>query len=703
MVASRDLKTTDQALATGVLTCIQLAETAVGAFYPGAMAITLNPAGSVWWTVVLGPLLEEVLKDGATWSWLAGVHSVVPSALFGLFELGVRMRAGESFGDRLQVLLFHVALSSFPLRVRWLLHAAWNSVVVSAAATVPLGLVTQRDVIERGYVPKQGMRDTCRGMDFITLPRCGVDFGTVDTTHPEACKPGPAIKPAGMYNPNFPPFVNRACWHNEAAAVITRVLRTTPWRRGFLKHTPDVAPEVGITGWWKKASVAFLGRWKPRFRAQVDGHFAPTPWSSWIKHFPPFRRALYEKFKHVRFMEQVGEKERWRKSFIKKELGCRHCPALPEPPSHDPRLIQGAQEEWSVRSCLELHGYTKLLARVFHARERYFYVSGSSCEDVGSWLAWAASRIHGELIMLTIDAKRFDSSVTPPAMAHHHSVLEMAGVPKRKVRELRRREGMNKGRTARGVRYSFEAEVSSGHGDTSSCDSTVSLTIIDSMVQEAPLSPPEHQFGDEPYSTCEYAELLAAVNGDDNTALTTQAWLASRGGEEGIKARYELAGFDVTLSVNQFPFGDFCSQLFWPVLDDSSFVLGPKIGRTLCKTFYDFRARPLARHAKTVAVGLLTTCSYVPILRAVVERTLQLTKDLKLLRVRDQAREKLRASQRHECDVHRAAALVWHRYGLQWSDVLELEAMVLAAPCIPYPLLDPRLDRICAVDWELDT
>jgi hypothetical protein len=407
--------------------------------------------------------------------------------------------------------------------------------------------------------------------------------------------------------------------------------------------------------------------------------------------------------RHTRYAVGVQAKERRRKSFIKKELACRHCPEVPEPPEHDPRLIQGAYEEWSVRTALELHAYTKLLSWVFHARERYFYVSGSSCEDIGDWLRWASIQVRGRKVMLTIDAKRFDSSVTPPAMRHHHDVLEVVGLPEDKVAELRHREGRNEGKTLRGVRYYFEAEVSSGHGDTSSCDSTISLSIIDALVEDPPLTDDARQPGDAPWSPADGAEILAAVNGDDNTVLTTQDWLERRGGEEGLRSTYEAAGFDVTLVVTPFPYGDFCSQLFWPVHGDLEYVLGPKIGRTLGKTFFDFKQRPLARHAKTVAVSLKETCSYVPILRAVVKRTLQLTKDMRLLRVPEQAREKLRATERHECDVPRAAALMQYRYGLSWADVLELEAMIMAVTTLPHPCVDARLDRICAVDWELPT
>lgn len=338
---------------------------------------------------------------------------------------------------------------------------------------------------------------------------------------------------------------------------------------------------------------------------------------------------------------------------------------------------------------------------MFHAREVYYYVSGSDSEAVGEWLNWASTVVHGTLIMLTVDAKRFDSSVTPPALAHHHSVLRMAGVPAVKVNELRRREGMNEGRTARGIRYTFEAEVSSGHGDTSSCDSTVSISVMDDLVNIPPLSSSEHLLGDRAESPADRVPMAAAVNGDDNVIVTTPDWLAAVGGERGIKAHYERAGFDVTLNNNPFPHGDFCSQLFWPVLDESVFVLGPKIGRTLGKTFFDFRARPLARHAKTVATGLVETCSFVPILRAVVERTLQLTRGKKLLKQDWNVHEKQRASRRHECDVARAASLVWFRYGLHWSDIVELESMIMRVPYLPYPLVDARLDRVCAIDWEM--
>ena len=356
-----------------------------------------------------------------------------------------------------------------------------------------------------------------------------------------------------------------------------------------------------------------------------------------------------------------------------------------------------------MRTALELHAYTKLLARVFHAREIYYYTSGSDSEAIGEWLHWASTVIRGTLIMLTIDAKRFDSSVTPPALAHHHSVLRMGGVPRAKVNELRRREGMNTGRTARGIRYTFEAEVSSGHGDTSSGDTTVSITVMDALADIPPLTNSEHLPGDKATSSGREIPMAAAVNGDDNTVVTTPDWLVSVGGEAGVRAHYERAGFEVTLSINPFPHGDFCSQLFWPVLDESVFVLGPKIGRTLGKTFFDFRARPLARHARTVATGLIETCSFVPILRAVVERTLQLTVGKKLLKRDWNVHEKQRASRRHECDTARAASLMWFRYNLHWSDVLELEAKIMRVPYLPYPLVDARLDRLCAVDWELTT
>lgn len=660
-----------------------------------------SKSDNILWSVMAGPLLEEVVKDKRTWTWAGHCDPLLPSTIFGLFELAMKVKAGEDFKDRLQVLLFHMAISSMPLGVRWALHAGWNLAASLPGGGEKLGLVTQTDVLCLGGIPPGGMMDSCRGMDVFDIERCDEAWGDLDLSQPMDCKPGPPIVPVGFHNPNYPPMCFRLCWHNEAAGIATRVLRKTPARRDELTYTPG-EPGLLILEFWQEAGYEFLIKWRRQIRQMRGQDSTRTGWNTWIKHFKPSRQFLYNLYRDYQGIQGVTRRERVRKAFVKKELACKNSHACPDPKLGDPRLIQGAEEEWSVRTALELHACTKLFSHIFHCRELFFYVSGSDCEAVGQWLCWAGTVVKGKLVMITIDAKRFDSSVTPPALSHHHDVLEVLGVPVDKVDELRQREGTNHGRTANGIRYTFEGEVSSGHGDTSLCDSVISISIMSKVADERPLSPPNMVRGDEPMETTSSPQLVAAVNGDDNTVVTTMDWLEDYGGQDALKRTYERAGFDITIIINDWPFGDFCSSLYWPVTDECGFVLGNKIGRTLGKTFYDCCSRPADSYARTVAVGLVNTCAHVPVLRAVVETTLRLTAGSKLLKD-TQGHEKLRASSRHECDEHRAAELIWYRYGLHWDDVVELETQIRAARALPFALKDPRFDKLCAVDWELPT
>jgi len=214
---------------------------------------------------------------------------------------------------------------------------------------------------------------------------------------------------------------------------------------------------------------------------------------------------------------------------------------------------------------------------------------------------------------------------------------KQAGAPKTVIEAYKDRERFRTGVTQHGWVYKRKGQVSSGDGDTTSGNMWLHIIMV----------------------SCCASVLAAVIHGDDALLYVTDV--------DATLEQYVTGGFVPVLA----PDVDFCSGLLWPTADGS--VLGPKIGRFLAKTFYcthkyDGGYLPWLRG---VCLSVKASTSFVPILRALVKRLLELSGEGKVLRTKSYQYKSL-ASQDHElCEG--TWDFMLERYSLSEAETLEME------------------------------
>jgi hypothetical protein len=266
------------------------------------------------------------------------------------------------------------------------------------------------------------------------------------------------------------------------------------------------------------------------------------------------------------------------------------------------------------------------------------YAGGRSSEEIGKFFADVPSRFKTGR-WYAVDAKRWDRSVGPTVMAMLFIEYRNCGAKKSCLEALKGRDKKRRGVTAGGWHFSRTAQVSSGDGDTTSGNTRAHLVLLEACSQVK----------------------AAVAAGDDGLVFTDDI--------DSVLGQYRLGGFTPVLSDEI----DFCSAIFWPTCDGP--VLGPKVGRVLGKTF--FAGKMFGDYLpwlRGVCLSLRNSCSFVPILRALIPHLLQLAGIGKVWRD-DHYAYKNAASAPHEvCDE--TWEVFYQRYGLHESDVLNMEAEI---------------------------
>jgi hypothetical protein len=219
-------------------------------------------------------------------------------------------------------------------------------------------------------------------------------------------------------------------------------------------------------------------------------------------------------------------------------------------------------------------------------------------------------------------------------------------------------KGTRYGVTSHGIRFSRVAQVASGDGDTTAGNTRIHLVLL----QNTP------------------GVVAAMVMGDDAIVLADSP--------VPVLAQYIRGGFDP----KKAEVFDFCSQYLWPAFDGNGIVsvLGPKIGRVLAKTFistHNFDESKQLEWLKGVCLRLEHSVSFIPILRTIVSRFLELTEG-KRAWYESEYEYKIHCGRSFE-----VAETTWvflqQVYGVDESTVVALEAYIQQATLpmvLPYEL-----------------
>jgi hypothetical protein len=169
----------------------------------------------------------------------------------------------------------------------------------------------------------------------------------------------------------------------------------------------------------------------------------------------------------------------------------------------------------------------------------------------------------------------------------------------------------------------------------------------------------------------------AIVSGDDALVFTDDI--------NSILNLYRQGDFTPIVNTKEV---DFCSSLFYPTTDGS--VMGPKIGRVIGKTFHSMHKSSNGDYMpwlRGVCLSMKHTCSYVPILRVLIPRLLEISGEGKVWRDHGHQYKSMAVQSHDVCDE--TWEFMYERYGLGESDVLAIESKLRTVELgrISYPVL----------------
>lgn len=274
-----------------------------------------------------------------------------------------------------------------------------------------------------------------------------------------------------------------------------------------------------------------------------------------------------------------------------------------------PRLIQGGTPEFIVLVGPALMLIQQFIKSCWNGSHFCYFTSGAQATDTADYIT---SEHVSEFRIFENDVSAFDCSISRPLLELEVWLTKLFGAGTA-VCDLMRENISTRGRTHHGIKYKVEGTRKSGDPYTSVYNSVLNgLMHIYCVVKS----------GVEVHNLHQHVRML--VQGDDNLLrhsphLQIDWSILLR---LGFKAE--------SIYHNDLVHAEFCSSRLYKT--NKGMCFGPKIGKVLGK-YLSFVNPPLnvdpEALARGVALGLKASTSFVPLLREVVERTLELTKGKK--------------------------------------------------------------------------
>lgn len=411
----------------------------------------------------------------------------------------------------------------------------------------------------------------------------------------------------------YKPIAFASTLHNEKVAVNNRVLKPTP--------EPVPAVSSDYVRFVKKNLNALLPHWHK---------VKPVPFEEYLKHSnaSPAVKDLLRKTRLQLDQQGIGRdmvsddlayKWTMRKSFVKVENLCYNSPNIEnvailneleglamfndrnKPKA--PRLIQGASPEFIAIMGPFFMAVQRMIKQIWNKNSPIYFTSGASSKEVADHV------LNGHDQILEDDVGAFDTSV-------HSEICELELWTTQKFGctplqyQLFKANIKTHGFTQHGIFYKVLGTRKSGDPFTSVYNSLLNgfmhiwayCTLADKKVEEA------------------MATIRMVLQGDDNV-------MRHPGPQLDFKFLLRCLGFDCEANYRDSVYDvEFCSNIVYKTTEGLTF--GPKIGKVLCKFGYFVNppqnVDPYSL-LRGVALGLRAACSYIPILRAVVERVIKAT------------------------------------------------------------------------------
>lgn len=400
-------------------------------------------------------------------------------------------------------------------------------------------------------------------------------------------------------------------------------------------------------------------------------------YEEWNARFPRNQQLRHNRCRQ-RMMDFGYEAGRivQRKTFIKVEKLLLH--KFGSIQEKDPRVIQGAQDEFNIIVGPWIYAFSKLLAELWQDSHFLHYTSGRTAEQLGSWFNPEA------VCYVENDFSRFDSSITRPLLELEIDIYRYFGMPNH-ISNLMKKSLYTVGYGRWGTKYEIDGTRHSGDPNTSCGNSMLNALL--------------HAFWLVKHNNVPLLDLYLnksgikmAVLGDDNLIISQTRVLNT----DGLDTFMMLYGLSAKPKI-KFEHHDveYCSGYFWP--STIGYRYGPKPGRFLTKAGWFIDPNPKDNPLRASMKSHERDVSSIPILREYVQTMLRLTPDTRYTFSRED-RYRVHASMYGQ-PVNETYVMFDRLYGLSHRDVLNISELITTCERLPAWMHTALLERV----FEKDT
>nr|WPR18116.1 MAG: RNA-dependent RNA polymerase [Chemarfal virus 144] len=409
------------------------------------------------------------------------------------------------------------------------------------------------------------------------------------------------------------------------------------------------------------------------------------PFDVWVTRYPRAIADVLTKAHKIIGNARLEKIHVRRTGFIKYEARANLSDHMLE--DKIPRLIQSATPAFNARVGPSLYSVGQNLKACWNGRRPYanvFYPSGADAVSIGEW--YNRHYEPGDALADN-DATKFDRGMTKPALEAEQDWLEHRQVPN-DVLDAIQLSWETVGYT-KFWKYSLEGGRKSGDQHTSSGNTFTNVSM--------------HLYV--------FAKVLSTATGStlrDSMAVVLHCWRVIALGDDvfiilkgplkilaqhnaAIVALFRQLGFVVKLHITIRPHEvGFCSGYFVPVKVDGNetHILAPKPGRLLYKMGYaDFGTRVVdyKGHMRGVALGLMPSCSWHPILGPFLKRIVDITSKHEVIRLNPHQHAIFRTTGHTIVATSRTHEFVANKYN--WNEQSQkiwdgLVAQIAELPCL---------------------
>lgn len=457
------------------------------------------------------------------------------------------------------------------------------------------------------------------------------------------------------------PSIPRNCKHNDIVAVVNR--------NSFIKPSPSSFLWTIIHMIWTNKLLRIHDK------NHIDIKIKPIDFNLWVKRYPIHKRQVLIDAKN-----DIGNLDERKssliKSFIKKEHFMKSTTT--DDPEYDPRLIQGMTPQAQVITGPWIYSWSNRMKQIFNSSSRINYTSGMNSYDLGKRFELEYNTFNNP-INIEGDGSRFDAHVRGCIIRSELADMCLLGASNKIIRSVMLRQETT-GYTRNGIKYRAN-ERKSGTNETSCGNSNLNAKMHYTI-----------------FKLTNVKSYLMRVLGDDNSTIIHSE--DSTNILPNIKKIITMAGFDWKLRVtDDLDFAEYCSGRFYPGKLGRNWA--PKLGRLLCKLFYckeskwNNNAKTRLQWIRGVAVGSIQDINHVPLIRAIVNRVLQLTEGVKAEPILDY---NIPHSPFKDEVTNETWIFMEKIYGIQQHDFERLEAEIYNIKTLPCLIDDPIINKILAID-----